>query len=732
METKDPKNSVHENEPFGQSTENASKAGQDSQESDSKKVIDNKEITENKEVESQLVSPDTPDNLQEEQALSTMNVSDSEEGDVPKNEDAQDPFGKNMASSDPPGPFKDEDKSDSIDPEGTSNINVPDSEKEGLADNRETQESASEEEESETESLPEENREVINFALLKKPDLIEIIKELLNSGKINEIGPDITAIKTSFYKQYHAEIEQKKAAFLKNGGNIEDFSPGYSVEEENLRSLLKKYADLRFENSKMHEDEKAGNLNKKHQIIEEIKDLVHRDESINRTFQEFRDLQRRWHEVGPVPQGELKNLWETYHYHVEKFYDYIKINNELRDLDLKKNLEAKIILCEKAEALLLEPNIVNAFKSLQKFHDQWREIGPVPKEQRSEIWERFREATSKLNKNHQQYYHDLKESQKKNLDSKILLCEKAEEIAKMEISDHEVWVDKTHEIIDIQKVWKTIGFAPKKDNNKIYARFRAACDKFFSRKREYYAQGLEEQQENLQKKLELCIQAEALKDNTDWKKTTDELILLQKKWKNIGPVPRKRSDQVWKRFRAACDHFFEKKSEFFSTIENTYDKNLAEKEKLIEEIKAFQPGESLKENLNQLNDFQRKWSEIGFVPFEKKDEIMQLYRDAINEKYDSLEMDEHKKNVLKFRNKLDDIRNKPRPQNKLRFEREKLMNKLQQLKNDIVVWENNIGFFAESKKADSMVRDFEKKIEIARKNIKLYEDKILMIDELDE
>jgi hypothetical protein len=290
---------------------------------------------------------------------------------------------------------------------------------------------------------------------------------------------------------------------------------------------------------------------------------------------------------------------------------------------------------------------------------------------------------------------------------------------------------KTRELLELQKVWKTIGFAPKKDNNRIYARFRSACDLFFEKKREYYAQNMEDQQKNMQHKLDLCIQAESLQDSQDWKNTTDELIRLQKKWKTVGAVPRKHSDELWKRFRAACDRFFNRKSEFFSKIDTTYESNLAAKENLIKEVNEFEPGDNLKFNLKKLNEFQRRWSEIGFVPLDKKDEIMQVFRDAINKHYDSLEMDDYKKNMLKFRNKVDNIKQKPRSDIKLRFEREKLMNKLQQLKSDIGVWENNIGFFANSENADSMVKDFEKKIESAREKIKLLEDKIIFIDELE-
>ncbi len=734
METNDPKNSVHnKDEQFSNQAENEKKEVEKlKQDADSGNRDENKESNQ-KDFDAGSEKQDirSGDKHEQENDSSSSGAENSGNTVSEKSGDVSEMTGKKENG---PEPDPDEEKAKSGEQSSGEEAKEASEEKsqteEVKAENSPGEKDRDDKRESKKE--PVVKKEEVNYALLSKSDLLEIFRELLHEGKVNEIGKDVAAIKSSFYKQHRAEIEEKKVKFLNDGGNEADFSPGINEEEEELKSLLKKYSDLRTEYNKIREDEKVENLRKKHQIIEEIKELANRDEAINITFQEFRDLQRRWHEVGAIPQGEMKNLWETYHYYVEKFYDYIKINKELRDLDLKKNLEAKIKLCEKAEELILEPNVVDAFKTLQKYHDQWREIGPVPRENRADIWERFKEATSKINKKHQQYYQDLKENQKKNLESKIVLCEKAEALAELDINDHQTWVAKTREILDIQKVWKTIGFAPKKDNNRIYARFREACDRFFNKKREYYAKGLEEQQENLQKKLDLCIQAETLQDSTDWKKTTAELIALQKEWKRIGPVPRKKSDQVWKRFRSACDRFFNRKSDFFSNIDETYEENLKEKEKLIQEIKDFVPGDSQKENLAKLSEFQKRWTDIGFVPYDKKDQIMQEYRDVINKKYDRLDMDDHRKNVLKFKNKLESIKNKPRPQNKIHFEREKLMNKLQQLKSDIVLWENNIGFFTESKNANSMVADFRQKIEDAKQKIKLLEDKIIMIDESDE
>lgn len=591
-----------------------------------------------------------------------------------------------------------------------------------------TDSKSSDEKELTEESSASESQK-INYSLLSNADLVKVLSELVNGQNVNKIFHEVDEIKTQFYKKHKAEVLEKQKKFLASGGLEADFSPGINEDELNLKELLKKYKDIKFQLSQVHESEKIANLKRKFEIIEKIKGLVHNDESLNKTFNDFRDLQRDWYDIGMVPQKDLKSMWENFHYHVEKFYDYVKINKELRDLDLKKNLENKVSLCEKAEELNLETNVVNAFHELQKMHEQWREIGPVPKEQRTEIWDRFKEATSKINKKHHHYYQDLKEQQKKNLDSKTILCEKVEEIGGEKLEAHLSWAKKTKEILELQKVWKTIGFAPKKDNNKIYARFRSACDKFFENKRNFYSESMDNQMDNLQKKIKLCEIAEGVMNSENWKSTTDELIQLQKEWKTIGPVPRKQSDEVWKRFRAACDNFFNKKAEFISNSDMNYENNLKEKEKLIIEIEAFVPVDDQKINLKILNELQKRWMEIGFVPIKKKEAISQKYREAINNQYDKLDLDEHKKSILKFKNKLDNLAQKPSSDIKLRFEREKMMSRLQQLKSDISVWENNIGFFANTKKADAMVSEFAKKIQSAHDNIKLLEDKISILDD---
>lgn len=572
----------------------------------------------------------------------------------------------------------------------------------------------------------------VNFALLGKEDLIALLREMIDSRPVEKIVNDVENIKINYYKKHKAEIEKNRKSFVEQGGELEDFKPEDDPYEKVMKDLLHRYRELKGDYNKGQEEHKHSNLENKYKIIEEIKELVKNKESINRTFQEFRDLQKRWRSIGPVPQQNVKDLWENYHHHVEAFYDYIRINQELRDLDLKKNLEAKIVLCEKAEELLLEPNIVSAFKVLQELHDQWREIGPVPAEMRIEIWNRFKEATAKINKKHQEHFVDLKNEQKKNLEAKLALCEKAEELLNQEIKSNKDWTNLSNELIELQKIWKTIGFAPKKDNAKIYKRFRDACDSFFVRKREFYGVFKEEQNNNLQLKIDLCIQAESLRESTEWKKTTDELIALQQRWKEIGPVPHKYSDKVWKRFRTACDNFFEGKSRHFSEIDNSFGSNLQKKLKLISEIENFRIEENPEDGLNKLKDFQRQWSEIGFVPLKEKDEIQEKYREAINAKFDNLKIDDNQRDMLKFRNKLDSYMEKPNGIQRIRQDREKYITRLKQLESDIILWENNIGFFARSRNAEAMIKDVESKIEGTKRNIELLNRKINMIDDLDD
>jgi len=571
-----------------------------------------------------------------------------------------------------------------------------------------------------------------DYANLSEVELINALRTLLANEDFESVREDIDAIKIYFFRLYRANIEAQKAAFAEAGGNLEEFKAEPDPYELDLRNLLKQYQDRRNEHNKRSDELKEDNLQKKYEIIEEIKALINNKESINKTFHDFRELQNQWREIGSVPQAKLKDLWDTYHHHVENFYDFIKINKELRDLDLKKNLETKIEICEKSEELLVEPSIIKAFNVLQKYHEQWREVGPVPRDKKDELWERFKAATSIINKKHQDYFEGRKSEQKKNLDAKIALCEKVEEIANSEIDVHRDWDERSKELIELQKIWRTIGFAPKKDNNKIYERFRIASDKFFDRKREFYNQNKEEQNGNLQLKTDLCIQAEALKDSTEWKKTADEFISIQKAWKEIGPVPRKYSDVIWKRFRAACDFFFENKSKHFSSIDGEQLDNLRMKKELLEEVKQFTLTGDDNADLDKLKDFQRRFTDIGHVPFKDKDAIQNDFRDVINQHFDSLRIDEKRRNLMKFKTKVVNNTTTGRGQNKMRFEREKYMIKLKQMESDLALLDNNIGFFANTKNASALIDDVNQKIASTKEKIEFLKEKIRIMDSMED
>jgi len=593
--------------------------------------------------------------------------------------------------------------------------------------NKESLSSASSEENTE---VVETEIKAVDYSKFSVDELVNTLSILISGRSVQEIRDDVDNIKTYFYKKLRAENENIRKKFIDDGGNEEDFKPEPDPREESFKDLLNKYKSRKYEHNKQLELEKQTNLEEKFKIIEGLKGLINKEESINKTFQEFWEYQNKWRSIGLVPQSKLKDLWENYHYHVEKFYDYIKINKELRDLDLRKNMEAKIILCEKTEALLLKDDSVSNFRILQKYHEQWREIGPVHNDIKEQLWERFKTATAKINKKHQQYYEDLKSTLKKNLEAKTELCEKVERTLEEKISSHKTWVRKSQEVIEIQKTWKAIGFAPKKDNNLIYERFRKVCDAFFSQKREFYAESKELQKNNLQLKMDLCIQAEGIQGSEEWKKTTEELILLQKKWKEIGPIPIKYSEKVWKRFRTACDKFFIRKSEYYSTIDQKYDLNLIAKEELIKKIDKHKFGDDVNQSFEDLKDFQKQWTEIGFVPIKKKEEISQRYRKSIDNLFEKLEVDDEKKNVLRYKNKLENLKSVSRGRDKLEGEREKFVSRLKQLESDIILWENNIGFFAKSKNADSMIKEVSQKIDQAKENLRVLEKKIRMIDNL--
>ncbi|SKC40409.1 protein of unknown function [Bacteroidales bacterium WCE2008] len=586
--------------------------------------------------------------------------------------------------------------------------------------------------------------QVVNYAEKSLSELTSLFEELMSDEARMKRIKEAEAIKAAFYKKLSKEKEE--AGF---SGSVEE--PGEEISaveqvaeeeakaapaesdpekvnpfeaiESGFKSLYNKFRKERAEFNRQLDEERSENLAKKQAVVEELKALVEKQEDVSASFPEFRALQSRWREIGPVPQTEFRNLNDTYQFYVEKFYDKVQINRDMRDLDFKKNLEAKEKFCEQAEELAASENVVDAFKELQKLHEQWKELGPVAKEFRESIWERFKAATAVINRKYQAYFEEQKGKQVENLAAKAALCEKVEAIAdKAEILTSNEWNSLSKEIEDIQKEWRTIGFATRKENQKIYDRFRAACDKFFERKRVFYSDFKNNMNENLEKKMALIEEAEKLKTSTDWKKTTELFIELQKKWKEIGAVPRKKSEVIWKRFRAACDEYFAERDKN-AKPENDFYGNLKAKKALVDEIKAFVRSDDEQVNSGAYQSYMEKWNAIGFVPFKEKDSINQAFREAIQEKFPDMSRGGRRERPQAGRG---------RGQKVPMSEKDRLVQQYNKLQQEIETYENNIGFFAESKNAAPLIRQMQDKIEGAKEELKSLELKIREIEDAQE
>jgi len=570
------------------------------------------------------------------------------------------------------------------------------------------------------------------YKTLSKEELVEALEALVQHNDINYIRKHIGLIRIAFrvFIKEQSLSEYEKNLLERDTESDTEKLPEV-VDELVVRfdKAFGIYKQKKFVYDQALERQKHNNLKEKEAILEELRQLIESEEELKKTYDVFKELQVKWRDIGPVPPSANNTLWNNYHFLVEKFFDKVKINKELRDLDLKKNLEAKTELCEKAEELLLETSINKSFQKLQKLHEAWKETGPVPKDNKDEIWERFKAASDTLNEQRQNYYDELREEQNKNYTAKIILCEKAEKLSEENPKSPKEWQVSTDKINELFKVWKTIGFAPKKANDEVWVRFRTALDNFFKHKKEFFQNYKDEQSENYNQKVNLCLQAEALKDSEDWKKTTDELIALQQEWKKIGPVPRKFSDKIWKRFRAACDEFFNRKADYFSNIGQKQEENYGKKKELIEKIKTYEYSKDNNENLNIINEFQREWMEIGHVPIKQKDAIQNEFRKTINEQFDRLNISRKAKSTIGFKNKIENLKNSPQAGNIIIKERAFLISKINALQNDIKLWENNIGFFASSKKADVLKSEFENKIEKAKTDISILEEKLKILYE---
>ena len=557
----------------------------------------------------------------------------------------------------------------------------------------------------------------IDYEHLNKQELVDILEEVVQQKDISVIKSQVAKINSAFYHRNKEEKENELHNFLSSGGKEEDFAHVADPLEVRFNAAIGIYKHNKSRYSQDLEKQKQVNLQLKYDLLEELKELINSEETLKKTYDEFKNLQNKWKEIGMVPASELRNLWQSYHFLVEKFFDKVRINNELRDLDLKKNLEAKMALCEKVEELLVEKSILKSFKLLQHYHDKWREIGPVPSNVKEDIWERFKGITDKINLRRKDYYKELQNQQQSNYEAKLVLCEKAEEIVSDSVDTLKGWQAATDKMNDLLKLWKTLGRAPKAKNDEVWATFKGNLDSFFNSKREYLNELKEQQVNNYNLKLDLCAKAESIKDSADWGNTTRELIKLQKDWKQIGPVPRKYSDKIWKRFRASCDDFFKRKSDHFKNIHVVEDANLLKKKELISAISGYKVGKDKSANLNALKDFQKQWIEIGFVPFKEKEKVQSKYKVALDELIGKMDVNKSDLSASDFKNKLEILKSGPDAGNRLSKERTTISGKIRRINEDLSVWENNIGFFANSKQSNKLKEEFEQKIERAKSEI---------------
>ena len=582
---------------------------------------------------------------------------------------------------------------------------------------------------------PEESVEQIEaeYAQLSLEDAVEELHRVAADPDYNRVKQRVGVLRSKIIALLKEERNQKLEQFLAEGGQKENFEPEKSDIERKFDNALQIFKNNKNKFLENIEAEKQRNLETKNGIIDDLRKLLEENEATPKNLKElndsFKELQEKWKNVGPVPQNESNNLWQNYHFYVEKFFDILRINRELKDLDLKKNLEQKIKLCEQAESLLLQDSVKQSFKELQDLHEKWKEIGPVPEDKKEELWERFKNASDQINQRRREHYEQIYAEQQNNYNAKVVLCEKAEEFTAQPATNAKEFNAISDQLTELLKVWKTLGAAPPKVNEEIWNRFKGTLDKFFEKKKEFFGKIKDEQQTNYNMKVNLAIRAEAIAKRTDWRAATDEILQLQKEWKEIGATSRKHSEAIWKRFRTACDQFFEAKSNYFNNAQEIEAENLKKKEELIERLKNHAFGADRNENLEAIKAYQREWTEIGFVPKKEKDRIYAAYREALDQRFADLKISAEDRKRDNYRSRINNILSDPNADRLLDKEKRFLMNKLEQLKNDISIWENNLGFFANSKNADLLKAEFSKKIDAAKQEVKELEYKLKMMNE---
>ena len=584
-------------------------------------------------------------------------------------------------------------------------------------------------EENVTENVAPEVNETENQTIevpQTQEEVVARVKELAEADAPAE-KQELDALKQAFYKIHKANVAAARAQFIENGGEPEAFLPTPNVLEDEFKAAMNVIKQKRTELQAELDRQKEENLQKKQEILERIKVLSATPEEANQAYKEFKELQNQWKELTLVPAEKANELWKTYQLYVEQYYDQLKLNNEFREYDFKKNLEIKTRLCETAEKLNEEADVISAFQQLQALHQEFMETGPVAKELREEIWARFKAASTAMNKRHQQYFEELKQKEEENLAHKTALCEKIEAIDLTAIKTAAAWEAQTQQIIEMQKEWRTIGFAPQKMNVKIFERFRGACDRFFTEKAAFFKRLKEEQAQNLAKKTELCEKAEALKDSTDWKATADKLMQIQKEWKTIGAVPKKHSESLWQRFIGACDYFFEQKGKNTASQRGEEKENLQKKEQVIEKLKALLESDEEENKQDAVRELMKEWNEIGFVPFKEKDKIYKAYHETVDQLFKALNMSAARRRLDNFKNNL---KNDAKEGGQgLSRERERLIRAYENKRSEIKTYENNLGFLTcSSKKGSSLLNEMNKKMEKLKDELNLIGEKIAAID----
>lgn len=576
---------------------------------------------------------------------------------------------------------------------------------------------------SETQKVSEES--LTNYAAMDKKQLVEVLQNLAQQP-VNEVKEDVVRVRVAFAAIRKEELAKEKEAFIAKGNEEAAFAPAADELEEQFKSLYTEIKEKRAAYNAAQDALKAENLAKKREIISKINEIAEDADNVNRQYSTVQQLQQDFKAIGEVPSENDTEVWKAYQVAVERFYDLLKMNKELRDYDFKKNLEQKQALCAEAEALDEEADIVDAFKKLQQLHTSWREIGPVSKEIREELWTRFKNASAVINKKYQSFFEERKANEKKNAEGKEALCVKIEAISTDNLKTYAAWDEATKAIIGLQEEWKKLGFASRKVNTELFARFRKSCDEFFAKKAEFFKRMKDELAANLAKKIELCEKAEALKDSTEWKKTTDALIALQKEWKTVGPVVKKHSDAVWKRFIAACDAFFEEKKKQNVNVHSVEHENLKQKKDIIAQINSILENKETEDAPNKVRELMKKWQEVGHVPYKEKDKVYAEYKAAIDKAFEQLDMKAKKARMANFANSI----NQMSDTGKVYHERERLVRAYEMKSQELKTYENNLGFFnAQSKSGNSLVKEMERKIANIKEEIAMLEQKIKLIDE---